>query len=422
MPPIPLDPSGITAEWLSGVLNAEVRSCKVEQIAIGIGLLGRLFRVHLDGAPDLPATVVVKLPTLDLTARVNLCEELEFYLREVHFYQDIGTANPLPPAQHYFAAFDERTHDFVLVLEDLRRLRLADQLVGCTPDDAVTVIDAIARHHAHWWDNDRLRSLNWLKAFTAPPFTDVIVANYDAAWPKFLDLMGTELSPEIRGYGERFASLMPWFIEEVSREPHTFVHGDLRLDQIFFAVDDDDPPVTHVTEINDDGLISYFGRFGEDDFEGAYRELEERYYAGEGAAFAEAGSVGTEYFIAMTQGDLDRLFNELSSPDLRLENRSQSGFPDRSIAEFRASVEELNAMVDSARIWAAAMCWLSPNWTVSRQEREAVGRDGERYAWARLMVSEVRDGRVASACEFEIDDETAAFAYADERVRREEQR
>ena len=28
------------------------------------------------------------------------------------------------------------------------------------------------------------------------------------------------------------------------------------------------------------------GRFDEDDFEGAYRELERRYYAGEGAAFA----------------------------------------------------------------------------------------------------------------------------------------
>ena len=25
---------------------------------------------------------------------------------------------------------------------------------------------------------------------------------------------------------------MPWFIEEISRPPHTFLHGDLRLDQI----------------------------------------------------------------------------------------------------------------------------------------------------------------------------------------------
>ena len=34
----------------------------------------------------------------------------------------------------------------------------------------------------------------------------------------------------------------------------------------------------HVFEIGDDGLIVYEGRFDEDDFEGAYREFEKRYY------------------------------------------------------------------------------------------------------------------------------------------------
>ena len=35
----------------------------------------------------------------------------------------------------------------------------------------------------------------------------------------------------------------------------------------------------------------------------------------------------------------------------------------------------------------------------------------------RLHVIEVRDGRLASMCEFELDDEEAAFTYAEERVR-----
>ena len=38
--------------------------------------------------------------------------------------------------------------------------------------------------------------------------------------------------------------------------------------------------------LGDDGLIEYHGRFDGDDFEGAYRELDRRYYTGEGAAFA----------------------------------------------------------------------------------------------------------------------------------------
>ena len=149
----------MTPAWLSEVLGADVRKCRLEQIGIGVGLLGRLYRAHLEGGPDVPKSVVVKFPTLDTRARSAICEDLEFYLREVRFYQEIGLANPLPPARPYFAAFDETTHDFVLVLEDLGRLRVADQIVGCSAADAETVIDAVARHHAHWWDSDRFASL-----------------------------------------------------------------------------------------------------------------------------------------------------------------------------------------------------------------------------------------------------------------------
>ena len=45
----------------------------------------------------------------------------------------------------------------------------------------------------------------------------------------------------------------------------------------------------YVFESGDDGRIDLSRRFDEDDFEGAYRELERRYYAGEGAAFAQNG-------------------------------------------------------------------------------------------------------------------------------------
>jgi hypothetical protein len=53
---------------------------------------------------------------------------------------------------------------------------------------------------------------------------------------------------------------------------------------------------------------------------------------------------------------------------------------------------------------------------VSRNEREAVGQDGEQCRWTRIYVSEVRDGRVASVCQFDLEEEAAAFAYAEERI------
>src|SRR5258705_1601773 len=164
----PGDPGSVTATWLSEVMGADVRECQLEQIGIGFGLLGRLYRAHLGGGPDVPTSVVVKLPMLDSRIRSEICEDLEFYRREVRFYQEIGLANPLRPARPYFAAFDETTHDFVLVLEDVGRLRVADQTIGCTAADAETVVDAIARHHANWWESDRFASLPWLKTHATP--------------------------------------------------------------------------------------------------------------------------------------------------------------------------------------------------------------------------------------------------------------
>jgi hypothetical protein len=179
-----------------------------------------------------------------LTARINFCEAAEFYLREVSFYTDIGVTNPLRPARPYFVAFDDATHDFVLVLEDLGRLRNADQTVGCSVPDAETVIDGIARHHAHWWDNDRLAALPWLKTYNTDPFPAVVAGTYKAAWPVFAERVGYDMSPALRDFGERLPSLMPWYLAEITRSPVTFLHGDLRLDQLFFAVNADDAPVT----------------------------------------------------------------------------------------------------------------------------------------------------------------------------------
>jgi hypothetical protein len=173
----------------------------------------------------------------------------------------------------------------------------------------------------------------------------------------------------------------------------------------------------NVHEFDDTGEVLEQVRFDGDDFEGAYRELEQRYYAGEGAAYAAGGALQIEYFIALNQDEPDRAFGELTAPDFRMTSRSRSVFGDRSAAEVRAGFEELAAMVASTRNWASAVHWVTPTICVHRHERHAVGLDGERYAWTRLYTSEIRHGRLASMCEFELEDEDSAFAYAEERMR-----
>lgn len=172
-----------------------------------------------------------------------------------------------------------------------------------------------------------------------------------------------------------------------------------------------------LSEIDEDGRIVYDGRFDEEDFATAYRELERRYYTGEGAPNAEAGAALTQLILSETRGDLDAAFSMFSAPGLSIESRSRSLFPSRTPEELRRSVEELGAMVQSYRIWGPSVCWLSREWMVGRHAREAVGRDGERYLWTRIYAGQIKDGLFRSLCEFDADDEDAAFAYAEERMR-----
>ena len=74
-------------------------------------------------------------------------------------------------------------------------------------------------------------------------------------------------------------------------------------------------------------------------------------------------------------------------------------------------------MVGPSRSWNSAECWLSPTCAVVRHEREAAGRGGDRYSWTFLVVFEAAGGRCAHLCQFDLDDEAAAFAYAEQRVR-----
>ena len=136
-----------------------------------------------------------------------------------------------------------------------------------------------------------------------------------------------------------------------------------------------------VHEVDGTGRFVYERQFDEDDFETAYRELDRRYYADEGAALADQGRLLTD----CNQRDLD--------PDLV-------------------------SMVRSARCWHSALYWRSPHWVLARAEREAVGMDAERYRWSSLVVYNLR-GRAVSVCTFEPDDEEAAVAYVEEQIPQE---
>ena len=253
--PVPQGPAEITSEWMSSTIGRNVSVENVEQIGVGVGLLGRLYRATLAGGES----VIVKLPTLDDAARMNVIEPLRFYEKEIRFYENAAADTPIGTPRVHATQVDVDTGDFVLVIEDLSDRRIPDQTVGCPPADAELAVDAMADVHARWWQSERFADMPWLAVYSDPPYPQIIAAMFKQAWPIAEEILGEKLPSAYRDYGDRFPDLVQWFLDLGSGEPQTLCHGDFRLDNLFFAATDDHPPVTIV-----DWQICFRGRGGYD--------------------------------------------------------------------------------------------------------------------------------------------------------------
>ena len=169
-----------------------------------------------------------------------------------------------------------------------------------------------------------------------------------------------------------------------------------------------------LAEFGDDDQIVYEARFDDNDFETAYRELEHRYYAAEGAAFAANGRAIAAFIEAMNRLDLQAA-RRLTGPEFRaVSPPSTLTTEERTLGEFFAWLQERARQVSSVTNFFSACQWVSPTTVVARGETRAIGPDGEEYTWTRIFVDECRDGLLVMLRQFDIDDEEAAFAHAEE--------
>jgi hypothetical protein len=238
---IPADPDGITPEWLTAVLRRDgdlrVDAVEVEPIGVCIGIMSVLFRVTPTyGSGRGPATVVVKLaPPYEQVRQV--AAGYRFYEREVEIYRNLAHELALRPPELFYAAHDPATDDFVIVMEDLGHLHSCDQLQGCGRDEARLVVREMARHHAHWWRDERLGTLPFIQSAAEAPYPQYHEQSTKEAWPVLLERFGDSIPDPIRALGERWNEIGPPIMVGSDDHPATLLHGDLRLDNLFFAAD-----------------------------------------------------------------------------------------------------------------------------------------------------------------------------------------
>ncbi|MGK0337167.1 MAG: hypothetical protein ACJAWF_001787, partial [Candidatus Azotimanducaceae bacterium] len=115
----------VTSEWLTeklkanGKLKSAVTSVEVITIGEGVGLMGELARLNLTYAePEaLPPTMVIKCAAQN--DNINVARALDFYNREVNFYNKVGPDSGLKTPDSYYGAVDQETYDCVILMQDM---------------------------------------------------------------------------------------------------------------------------------------------------------------------------------------------------------------------------------------------------------------------------------------------------------------
>lgn len=236
MPHIPTSIEDVTPAWLAEATGLPVSAARAEQIGAGIGVIGAVYRVHLEGA-GCPPTVVVKLQGLD-EAAVFTGSILRMYIREVKFYDLMAERAPVRIPRTLYTALDEETSAFVVVMEDMGSLRIVDQVAGMALTDAERAVDSLASWHATFWgEGDRLAADGVTVSLADPIYPAILPMVFAEGWDKVTSEIG--VPDAVARVGAGWPNVFGQLLQDLATGPTTMTHGDYRADNILFTHDDD---------------------------------------------------------------------------------------------------------------------------------------------------------------------------------------
>lgn len=268
---IPTRKTDLTPTWLNTALfkndsdtTGPIQKVDVETIGTGVGLVGGLYRCSLHYDPGVqaePSSVVVKIRSDDPKS-LKVAKTFLLYQKEVAFYRDIAPSTPISVPKLHHCAFDSSSHDFVLVLEDLDRLDVPNQLTGGNEEQGRIAIRHAARLHARFWNKINEPPLRGYFSLVAPSFTVKIHVGFHNSVAKVLNVFDRELSPVAKDLITAFGNNLAGHYHEMSQGPRTLTHGDYRLDNMFFGHGEDPELVVIDWQTNGIGVgmadVAYF--------------------------------------------------------------------------------------------------------------------------------------------------------------------
>ncbi len=214
------------------LFDAPITATEILTLGEGVGLMSSIARARLTLASSDQPTVIVKC--VARTDNAALSKGLNFYRNEVNFYRHLAAQTPIPIPRGLYAAVDEKTQDFLLVLEDLGDATAGDQLITCTPEQMLVAFRRAAELHGRFWG--RASEFDWLLYQID---MRSILFRRDAifrpgvqpAMDRFPEQFSGNRADTVRRITEQYIDL---FLNALGGEP-TIVHGDYRTDNLFLV-------------------------------------------------------------------------------------------------------------------------------------------------------------------------------------------
>jgi hypothetical protein len=249
---IPSDPDELTPAWLTDALRSTgtINDCSVasfdtESLGEGAGFLGLLARVGLkyDGPEEsAPTSLIAKFPPMGEGNR-EVADAFRFYEREIRFYEEIADEVELRTPRRYYTAMNTEAGEYILLLEDMAPARVGDQLAACSMAEAELAVRKLAEFQATWWGSPRLEELDWMPYTNDELVIQSAEDSYGKAWGPFVEKFGHKLSVEMVKTGERLAKNIENILNHLTQPPRTIIHGDYRVDNLFFATPEGGDPL-----------------------------------------------------------------------------------------------------------------------------------------------------------------------------------
>jgi hypothetical protein len=251
VPSFPVQPEEMTSGWLTEALRAagvlaggrSVTDFTVTPIGDGVGLLGLVVRIELtyDAERAGPASVVVKFAH-PVEANRAIAMNTRMYEREVTFFNEIAGEVAVPMPQCFAAEVDLTTGQNIVVLEDMRHYAAADQVAGCSADEARLIIDAIAPLHVKYWGNtDRPELRTAMRVDTE--YVTGFSPGVEGTWERCAEVFDYCITPDVLAALDRYIAYVRPLHAVMGDRTQTLVHGDVRLDNVMFGDEDQHPVV-----------------------------------------------------------------------------------------------------------------------------------------------------------------------------------